>query len=220
MEGPVVNSLHRIFIKDYHFASKEPLLLTSKYLPNHKNTGTSAVQIVASGPDSNQPAIMQQYIAMINLAESSIFIANPYFIPGSAVILALIIAAQSGIEVTLIVPKKGDSILVTYSMLSNFEELLAVGINIYERDGFSHSKVIVIDEKIASIGSGNFDHRSFELNFEINAVIYDKNIAKQIIVESENKCSKASKLSYESFKNRSKSQKFLEGLAKFFIPLL
>ncbi len=220
LEGPVVNSLHRIFIKDYHFASKEPLLLTSKYLPNHKNTGTSAVQIVASGPDSNQPAIMQQYIAMINLAESSIFIANPYFIPGSAVILALIIAAQSGIEVTLIVPKKGDSILVTYSMLSNFEELLAVGINIYERDVFSHSKVIVIDEKIASIGSGNFDHRSFELNFEINAVIYDKNIAKQIVVDSENKCSKASKLSYESFKNRSKSQKFLEGLAKFFIPLL
>lgn len=220
LEGPVVNSLHRIFIKDYHFASKKPLLLTSKYLPNHKKSGTSSVQIVASGPDSNQPAIMQQYIAMINLAESSIFITNPYFMPGSGVIQALIIAAQSGIEVNLMVPKKGDSILVTYSMLSNFEKFLAVGINIYERKVFSHSKVIVIDEKIASIGSGNFDNRSFELNFEINAVIYDKDIAKQIIVEFENECSKASKLSYKSFKNRSKSQKFIEGLAKFFIPLL
>ena len=220
LEGPIVNSLHRIFIKDYHFASKEPLLLTSKYLPKHKKVGTSSVQIVASGPDSNQPAIMQQYIAMINLAESSIFIANPYFIPGSAVIQALIIAAQSGIEVNLLVPKKGDSILVTYSMFSNFEGFLAVGINIYVRDDFSHSKVIVIDNKIVSIGSGNFDHRSFEHNFETNAVIYDKDIAKQIIVKFDRECSKASKLLYESFKMRPKLQKFVEGLAKFFTPLL
>ncbi|MBP0903674.1 cardiolipin synthase [Mariniflexile gromovii] len=220
LEGPVVNSLHRVFIKDYHFSSKKRLLLDSKYLPEPKKIGNSSVQIVTSGPDSNQPAIMQQYIAMISLAETNIFIANPYFIPGSAVLQALVIAAQSGVEVNLLVPKKGDSILATYSMFSNFEEFLSVGINVYVRDCFSHSKVIIIDNEIASVGSGNFDQRSFEHNFETNALIYDSTITAQILDEFNKECSNADKLSYEEFKNRSKIQKFIEGLAKFFSPLL
>ncbi|MDN3667418.1 cardiolipin synthase [Algibacter miyuki] len=220
LEGPAVNSLQRIFVKDYHFASKKELLLDAKYLPAQKVQGTSPVQIVTSGPDSNQPVIMQQYIAMINLAETSIFIANPYLIPGRAVLQALIIAAQSGIEVNLLVPKEGDSTLVTYSMFSNFEEFLSVGINIFLRDCFSHSKVIIIDGKIASVGSGNFDYRSFEHNFESNAVIYDKKITAEILEEFKLECADATKLSYETFKNRPKSQKFLEGLVKFFSPLL
>lgn len=220
LEGPAVNSLHRIFIKDYHFASKKKLLLDSKYLPKPTRIGDAAVQIVTGGPDSNQPAIMQQYIAMISLAEKNIFIANPYFIPGSSVLQALIIAAQSGIEVNLLVPEKGDSILATYSMFSNFEEFLAVGINIYVRDCFSHSKVIIIDNEIASVGSGNFDNRSFEHNFETNAVMYDSQITTQILEEFKLECSNAFKLSYDTFKNRSKIQKFIEGLSKFFSPLL
>ncbi|MCL4153044.1 UNVERIFIED_CONTAM: hypothetical protein GTU68_063442 [Idotea baltica] len=220
LEGPVVNSLQRIFLKDYHFASKKELLLDTKYLPVPKKAGNSIVQIVTSGPDSNQPAIMQQYIAMISLAENQIFIANPYFIPGSSVLQALIIAAQSGVEVNLLVPKKGDSNLATYSMFSNFEEFLSVGINIYLRDCFSHSKVIIIDGKIASAGSGNFDNRSFEHNFETNAVIYDENITSKILKEFKSECLDANKLSFEVFENRPKSQKFLEGLAKFFSPLL
>lgn len=220
LQGPVINSLHRVFIKDYHFASKTKLLLDVKYLPEPKEIGKSKVQIVTSGPDSNQPAIMQQYISMISLAENNIFIANPYFIPGSAVLQALIIAAQSGIKVNLLVPRKGDSILATYSMFSNFEEFLSVGINIYVRDCFSHSKVIIIDDEIASVGSGNFDQRSFEHNFETNAVIYDDIITKQILEEFNLECSNAEKLSFEEFKKRSKVKKFIEGLAKFFSPLL
>lgn len=220
LEGPIVNSLHRVFIKDFHFSSKTKLLLDPKYLPQFKELGDSNVQIVTSGPDSNQPAIMQQYISMISLAENNIFIANPYFIPGSAVLQALVIAAQSGIEVNLLVPKKGDSILATYSMFSNFEEFLSVGINIYIRDCFSHSKVIIIDDEIASVGSGNFDHRSFEHNFETNAVIYDEKITKKILKEFEIECNEAHQLDFETFKNRSKIQKFIEGAAKFFSPLL
>ncbi|CAH8282141.1 cardiolipin synthase [Mariniflexile fucanivorans] len=220
LEGPVVNSLHRVFIKDYHFSSKKKLLLDAKYLPQPKKAGNLPVQIVTSGPDSNQPAIMQQYIAMISLAERTIFIANPYFIPGSAVLQALVIAAQSGIEVNLLVPRKGDSVLATYSMFSNFEEFLSVGIHVFVRDCFSHSKVIIIDNEIASVGSGNFDHRSFEHNFETNAVIYDETITKRILEEFNKECADADKLSYETFKNRSKVQKFIEGLAKFFSPLL
>ncbi|MBM1104593.1 cardiolipin synthase [Aurantibacter crassamenti] len=220
LEGPVVNSLHRIFIKDYHFASKKELLLKPKYLPEPEAAGTSIAQIAASGPDSNQPAIMQQYIAMIGLAEKCIFIANPYFIPDTTVMQALLIAAQSGVEVNVLVPRKGDSLLATYSMFANFEKFLSVGINIYTRKDFSHSKVIVIDDNIASVGSGNFDYRSFEHNFETNAVIYDEEITAHIIDEFECECKESDKLSYKEFKSRPRIHKFMEGLAKFFSPLL
>lgn len=220
IEGPVVNSLHRIFIKDYHFSGDEELLLQKKYLPDIKRAGESIVQMVTSGPDSSHPAIMQQYIAMINAAEKSIYIANPYFIPGVTVLQALKIAAMSGVEVNILVPKKSDSILARLSMYSNFEGMLRAGVHIYLRPDFSHSKVIVIDSEIASVGSGNFDHRSFEHNFETNALLYEKALAKDIVNKFKERCTVSIKLDFEVFKDRPVAQKFFEGLARFFSPLL
>lgn len=220
IEGPAVDSLHRIFIKDYHFASDEPLLLQEKYLPDNPEKGEVVVQMVASGPDSKHPSILQQYLAMINSAEICINIANPYFIPGTAMLEALKMAALSGIEINLLVPKKSDSLLASLSMYSNFEQLLEVGINIFLRPDFSHSKVMVIDGEIASVGSGNFDYRSFEHNFETNALIYNEQAAKAITAEFNSHCSEEIRLTYETFKNRSRWRKFLEGLAHFFSPLL
>ena len=221
MEGPVVNSLHRIFLQDYHTSSKEENIMdTSKYLQEITPHGEVTAQIVSSGPDSKQPAIMQQYIAMINLAEERICIANPYFIPGLPVLEALKIAALSGVEVQILVPKKSDSLMAKFSMASCFRELLAVGVKIYQRLDFSHSKVIVIDEEIASVGSGNFDYRSFEHNFETNALIYDVELATKITEEFDSHCTDDICLDYEAFKNRPVWKKFLEGLAKFFSPLL
>lgn len=221
IKGPVVNSLHSVFIKDYYFANGEKkLLLEEKYIPNVGAKGENLVQIVAAGPDSKQPAIMQQYICMINAAEKKICIANPYFIPGPALIEALKIAAQSGIEIELLLPKNSDSQITKYSMLSHLEQLLAVGIKVYLRQDFSHSKMILIDDEIASVGSGNFDYRSFEHNFETNAVLYDEGLTKQLHEEFEKICNDSDCLDYETFKNRSTGQKILEGFAKFFSPLL
>tara|TARA_R110002050_G_scaffold59259_2_gene132567 strand:- start:13251 stop:14672 length:1422 start_codon:yes stop_codon:yes gene_type:complete len=220
IEGPVVNSIHRIFIKDYHFASNEKMLINEKYLPNNSSKGDTTVQIVSSGPDSKQPAVMQQYIAMINSANESIYIANPYFIPGTTVLQALKIATLSGVKISLLIPKKSDSLMAKYSMFSRFEELLAIGVNIFLRDDFSHSKVILIDGELASVGSGNFDYRSFEHNFEANALIYDKKVTQTIYKEFDEYCMTNETLDYTTFKNRSIIEKFLEGLAKFFSPLL
>lgn len=220
IKGPAVNSLHRVFIKDYHFASNEELLINEKYLPVNEPVGDSTIQIVTSGPDSKQPAVMQQYVAMINSAQKSICIANPYFIPGVTVMQAIKIAALSGIEVSLLIPNKSDSLMAKYSMYANFEDLLAIGIKIFLRDDFSHSKVILIDSEVASVGSGNFDYRSFEHNFEANALIYDNKITKVICNEFDDQCRKNNMIDYKTFKNRPIAQKFLEGLAKFFSPLL
>lgn len=220
LQGPVVNSLQRIFVKDYHFAGKEELLLQEKYFPQIESTGSTVAQVISSGPDSKYPAIMQQYLAMINLARKSVCIANPYFIPGEPVLEALRIAALSGVKVTLLTPRKSDSFLAKYSMFSTFEDLLEVGTNIFLRPDFSHSKVIIIDAEIVSVGSGNFDYRSFEHNFETNAILYDKNIASKIEAFFNDHCKDGLKLEFEAFKKRSPLTKFLEGLAKFFSPLL
>jgi cardiolipin synthase len=163
---------------------------------------------------------MQQYLAMINIARESICIANPYFIPGEPVLEALRIAALSGVKVTLLTPKKSDSLLAQYSMFSTFDSLLEVGTHIYLRPDFSHSKVIIIDGEIVSVGSGNFDYRSFEHNFETNAILYDQDKASQIEELFLRHCTDDVKLEFEVFKKRSLLSKFLEGLAKFFSPLL
>ena len=220
LEGPVVNSLHRVFLQDYHTSSKMDELDVSEYLQEIPSHGEVTAQIVSSGPDSKQPAIMQQYIAMINLAEERICIANPYFIPGLSVLEALKIAALSGVAVDILVPKVSDSLMAKYSMASGFRELLAVGVKIYTRPDFSHSKVIVIDKEVASIGSGNFDYRSFEHNFETNALIYDVGLATSITQDFDAHCTDDICLDYETFKKRPVWKKFLEGLAKFFSPLL
>lgn len=218
--GPAVNSLQRVFVKDYHFAGKEELLLQDKYFPKIKSAGNTVAQIISSGPDSRYPAIMQQYIAMINSATKSICIANPYFIPGEPVLEAIRIAALSGVEVTLLTPKISDSLLAQYSMFSTFEALLEVGAKIYLRPDFSHSKVIIVDGEIVSVGSGNFDYRSFEHNFETNAILYDKDKASHIEKLFTKHCTEDAKVDLEDFKKRSPFSKFLEGLAKFFSPLL
>ncbi|WP_437371722.1 cardiolipin synthase [Maribacter litoralis] len=218
--GPAVNSLQRVFVKDYHFAGKEELLLQDKYFPKIESAGETVAQIISSGPDSRYPAIMQQYLAMINIATKSICIANPYFIPGEPVLEAIRIAALSGVEVTLLTPKISDSLLAQYSMFSTFEALLEVGAKIYLRPDFSHSKVIIIDSEIVSVGSGNFDYRSFEHNFETNAILYDKDKASHIEALFTKHCTEDAKVDLEDFKKRSPFSKFLEGLAKFFSPLL
>ncbi|WP_438710213.1 cardiolipin synthase [Aquimarina muelleri] len=221
IKGPVVDTLNRVFIKDYYFASDQELLLSDQYLPKIQDSGNVTVQIVAGGPDSDHPSIMQQYITMINLAEKYIYISNPYFIPNSAMLEALRIAALSGVNIKLLVPKKSDSWLAKHSMLSFFEELLFLGIEIYQqKDDFLHSKTIVMDGEIASVGSGNFDHRSFEHNFETNAIIYDKKIAESICKDFIEDCKKSIILDYECYKNRPLKRKLSEGIARFFSPLL
>ncbi|OEK07335.1 cardiolipin synthase [Flavivirga aquatica] len=221
IEGPAVESLHKVFIKDYYFASKEDILLDSKYLPKQEIKGNSIVQIVASGPDSDYAAIMQQYIMLINLAEDFICIANPYFIPSSQVLTALKIAALSGVRVKILLPEQSDSITARYCMRSYFEEIIAAGVEIYlKRDAFLHSKLILIDNEIVSVGSGNFDNRSFDHNFETNALIYDSVLAKEVHEVFITDCESSLRVNEAQFKERPIQDKFFEGLARFFSPLL
>lgn len=220
LEGPIVNDLHMVFLKDYFFASKKADFHTSDFLSEQEMAGSVDAQVVAGGPDSNHPTIMQQYIGMMNQAKRSICIANPYFVPGEAFLQSLKISALEGVDISLLVPKKSDSKAAKFAMFSHFEELLNVGVKIYLRDDFSHSKIMIVDDDLVSIGSGNFDIRSFELNYETNVLIYNKEINSEMTKEFQKVCKKANPVTLERFQNRTLWQKFLEGLFKFLKPLL
>ncbi|WP_226789827.1 cardiolipin synthase [Flagellimonas hadalis] len=220
LEGPIVNDIHLVFLKDYYFASKQGDFKVEEHLTEQPKTGEVAAQVVAGGPDSAHPTIMYQYIGMMNRAKKSICIANPYFLPGEALLEALKIVALEGVEISLLIPKRSDSIAAKFAMFSQFEELLEVGVKIYMRDDFSHSKILIVDDDLVSIGSGNFDMRSFELNYEANILIYDEKINAEMTGEFLAICERAEPITLERFRNRSTWLKFLEGLFKFFKPLL
>ena len=139
------------------------------------------VQIVDSGPDSVQPAILFSILQAIYLAKEEILITTPYLIPGDNVLDALRIAALSGLSVKLLVPGKSDSRLVNAASKANYEDLLQAGVEIYlYQKGFVHAKTLVTDGKLSMVGTANMDFRSFHLNFEVNAIIYDKQLSVKI----------------------------------------
>lgn len=220
IKGCAVNSIHKSFLKDFYYATNQDLSNDKRYITPYNIKGNVKLQIVSSGPEYEQSVVMQQYLSFINLAEKSICVFNPYFIPTFSILEAFKIAALSGVEVTILLPQKSDSKIATYSMYSYFESLLKAGVQIYLRDDFSHSKVIFIDDEIASVGSTNFDCRSFEHNYELNAILYDEKIASEIREEFNERKNKATQLDFETFKKRSTKQKTLERLCRFFSPLL
>lgn len=220
LQGDAVADLHFSFLKDYYYATSTNLTKQEKYSKPFSWDEDKKIQIVSSGPDYNQSVVMQQYLSFINLAEKSICVMNPYFIPTFSILEAFKIAALSGVKVTLMLPKKNDSKMATYSMYSYFKTLLEAGVHIYLREDFSHSKVIFIDDEITSIGSTNFDCRSFEHNYELNAIIYDIKATLKVKEEFEKRKKEANKIELEEFKNRSKKHKTLERLCRFLSPLL
>ncbi|EKK21015.1 cardiolipin synthase [Fructilactobacillus florum] len=151
-----------------------------KYFPEIETQGAAMMQIVSSGPDPQLEQIKTGYIKMISLAEHSIKITTPYLIPDSSVLDALKIAVQSGVDVQIVTPNMPDHPFVYRATQYYSRRLVELGIKVYAyNQGFIHAKTVVVDGEIVSVGSANLDYRSFELNFECNAFIYDKELADQ-----------------------------------------
>lgn len=176
IDGPGVYYLQYLFLSDWNFCCSGTVNPENIYFPEKiKNKGDSLVQIVGSGPDSSQPLVLYSILQAIYLAKEEILITTPYFIPGDNIMDALRIAASSGLAVKLLVPDKSDSRFVNAASKANYYDLLQAGVEIYlYQKGFVHAKTLVIDGKMSMIGTANMDYRSFELNFEVNAIVYDK----------------------------------------------
>jgi len=201
INGSAVAPLQLRFFLDWNFAAGDELGLSERYFPHSSGTGSTAVQIVSSGPDARWNQIKEAYIKLINTAEESVYIQSPYFVPDGSVMDALRIAALSGIDVRIMIPCKPDHPFVYWSSCSYIGELLEAGVRGYTYDaGFIHSKTIVVDGVAASVGSANWDVRSFGLNFEANAFIYDREYAgrlKSIFLADLSQCTEITRAAYE-----------------------
>ena len=147
---------------------------------------------------------------MINNAKKSIYIQTPYFAPDKTMTECLKIAALSGIDIRVIIPGKPDKKYVYYITLSNIEKLLKYGVKFYIYEGFIHSKTIVCDCEITSVGTSNFDIRIFSLNYEINAFTYDKSFSLKNVSAFLKDLESSDEIIYEKFKKRSLITKVLE----------
>lgn len=184
IHGTSVINLQTTFLADWNFCANQKIPYSTDYFPVENASevhGNHLVQIVTSGPDSKYPKIKYSLIQAILSAKHEVCITSPYFIPDKSFLDAINIAALSGIDVKLLVPTKSDSFVVNTTTQSYFQELMNAGVKIYTYDkGFIHAKTMVCDKKIAIIGTANLDNRSFDLNFEINAIVYDEQIATEL----------------------------------------
>lgn len=224
IEGEAVRMLQITFITDWYFATKEriQILPGNKYIPTIETKfGNTAIQVAASGPDSDWASIMQAYFNVITRAKHHIFISTPYFMPNQSILTALKVAALSGIDVKIMLPHKSDSKFVHWASRSYFRELLEAKVKIYLYDkGFNHSKLMCVDSNFCSVGSVNMDERSFEMNFEITAMIYDPKITNEVEQTYLLDLNDCIKVTLNSWENRKHKDNFKESVARLFSPLL
>jgi cardiolipin synthase len=179
LEGPAVVGAQLAFVEDWRWATdRMPEGLS--WQPAER-AGCAESLIIASGPADPLETALLMFMHAINSAKERIWIASPYFVPDDAVVQALQLAALRGVDVRVLIPEKADSRLVTLAAYSYFEDLKAVGARFYRyQGGFLHGKFMLMDHQIASVGTANFDNRSFRLNFEITAVVSDETFAGEV----------------------------------------
>lgn len=219
--GEAVTSLQVVFLIDWYFVRQELLLDKNEYLPYMQADGNVIVQTVTSGPDSDWASIQQSYFTLINMAKRYVYISTPYFMPGETTLNALKTAAMSGVDVRILLPHKSDSWLTHWCTRSYVEELLDAGVKIYwYQKGINHSKVIVVDGIVASVGTANMDLRSFEQNFEVSMIVYDREVVKELAGDFVKDLRVSTEGAIQRWKFRSKREKVCESMARLFAPVL
>jgi cardiolipin synthase len=184
-------------------------------------TDGAIVQIGASGPDSRLPSLLYAFLQVINLAEREILITTPYFIPNDSLLDALLFAALSGVSVKLLVPGKSDSRLVNAAANSYYSDLLNAGVEIYRyQKGFVHAKTLVADGRLAAVGTANLDNRSFDMNFEVVAFVYDTAMAGQLTWTFHQDMRDADPIVPQHWQRRSRLRQLGEKVARLVSPLL
>ena len=216
-----VNELYIRFILDWDYASNENFDNIIKYFPKPKEYGRVGMQIVSSGPDHMDEYIKIAYMKIINNARKYVYIQTPYLVPDEPILEALRISALSGVDVRIIVPDKPDHFFMEWVLSANIANLIDYGVKIYRyNNGFIHSKTIVSDDIVSSIGTANMDNRSFRLNFEVNAFIYDGVVAKEQSKIFLNDQKFSTFVTKEAYEKRSRVLRIKESLIKLVSPIL
>ncbi|MFF2890251.1 cardiolipin synthase [Paenibacillus sp. NPDC057967] len=220
--GGAVLQMQAQFLMDWNLASSGRINLSEAYFPVVPFVGGKiGMQLVASGPDTEYQEIKNAYIKMIYSAKETIRLQTPYFVPDESLMTALRIAALSGVKVCIMLPSKPDHFFVYWATHSYLGELLKSGVHVYLYEkGFLHAKTLVVDGKIASVGTANLDIRSFKLNFEMNAFIYDYETATRLINIFEEDVLHSRTLTQEDYDQRPLFNRFKESISRLLSPIL
>jgi cardiolipin synthase len=223
VQGPAVEALAITFIEDWELETGEGLEQLrqtgdARPLPE---LGHTAIQVVPSGPTIRSDAIQEILLMAIYASRHELVLTTPYFVPEELLLKALISAANRGVDVTIIVPARVDSLLVRYASQAHKDELLAAGVRIMLFDGgLLHTKSITIDGEMALFGSLNLDPRSLQLNFEITLVIYDAQVVSLIRSLQQTYLDQSRAMDLSAWRARSALEQFTESTARLLSPLL
>lgn len=220
--GPVVEELEFHFEQDWDVASNERTDWSTAPIPPHAAaTDHVPVQIVTSGPTSETEYLKNMLIQMIHSAEKSVYIQSPYFIPDASFMDACQIALASGVSLKIMIPNQPDHPFVYWATYAAVGELIQHGAEVYTYEiGFMHAKTIVVDGKIASVGTTNIDARSFRLNFEMNAILYDAAIAEELELLFLSDVADSALLTREKYAARPRMIRFKESISRLLSPIL
>ncbi len=218
--GPAVHHLQEVFVQDWHYTTREEIV-TDETFPVPEDAGDHVVQIIPSGPDQRIHVLHQLLFAAVNAAESSVCVITPYFVPDSSMVLAFQSAAHRGVKVRLIVPTCTDHTFILWAGRSFYEELIGAGVEIYEEDHtMLHSKVMVIDQHWAMVGSANMDERSFRVNFELTTLLYSRMLAEELYADFEQVRSTCRRIRYKEVTHPSFLKSVGMGITRLASPLL
>ncbi|HPR31644.1 MAG TPA: cardiolipin synthase [Prolixibacteraceae bacterium] len=218
--GRSAAALQAIFINDWFYVSKENIY-HDRYFTEEEEGTQNLTQILSSGPDSDWQAISQFYFSAITTARNRVYIVTPYFIPNEELSFALKAAALRGIDVRILIPSISDTIVSHWSSLSYVNEMIRAGVKMYRYNkGFCHSKLLIADEVLSSVGSANFDYRSLETNFEVCAVFYDPKITAELTRHFFIDLSTSTQITSQEWKKRGWANKLATSLARLFAPLM
>lgn len=221
IRGAAVRSLQLRFVLDWNYATKERLTLGGSYFATSPKVGSASIQIVSGGPDTTWNPPREEYVKIVSSAQRTCYVQTPYFVPDVSVMTALRIAALSGVDVRIMIPSKVDQPFVHWASLANVGELLEAGVRAFRYDeGFLHAKTVTVDDTVTSIGSANWDLRSFKWNFETNAVIYDRELGQQYRRIFEDDMTRCTEITKESYAARSRSTRFKESTCRLFSGVL
>lgn len=219
VQGPAVQAVQVAFLEDWHWAADE--LLTLNWDPQAAASGARrAVLVLPSGPADELETCTLFFVAAINNATSRLWIATPYFVPDEQFITAVQLAALRGVDVKVLVPKQTDNLLAGLSIWSYLDDLEPVGVQFYQyAHGFMHQKVTLIDDRYCTIGTANFDNRSFRLNFEITMGIADDEVSSQVRAMLETDFAESERITASHLRARSFAFRFAVRAARLASPV-
>jgi cardiolipin synthase len=220
LNGPIVQEVQTVFLEDWHFRT-DRLLDDPSIFPPPEPFGTVPAQVLPSGPDDPVESYQRLVVAVLHSAQQRVVITTPYFVPDEPFLQAMQVVAQRDVVVNLILPVKTDHPLIDMAGQAYFEELLEAGVRIFTyENGLLHAKTITVDDSIAFLGSSNFDIRSFSLNFEINLLLYGREVTQNLRERQMEYLHNSHAIDRSRWKKHGSLKRLGHDIAKLFSPLL